>query len=74
MTKLYDYLDESYSLSNFKAEITRLAQALALKTGNPKKQILLNGLIGVMLGAYCLNNKKVMELTKEFVSSYIKLL
>ena len=74
MNRLYDYLDESYSQSNFKAEITRLAQALALKTGNPKKQVLLNGLIGVLLGAYSLNDKRVMELTKEFVSSYIKLL
>ena len=74
MNRLYDYLDESYSQSNFKAEITRLAQALALKTGNPRKQVLLNGLIGVLLGAYSLNDKRVMELTKEFVNSYIKLL
>jgi len=74
MNRLYDYLDESYSQSNFKAEITRLAQALALKTGNPRKQVLLNGLIGVLLGAYSMNDRKVMALTKEFVGSYIKLL
>ena len=74
MNRLYDYLDESYSQSNFKAEITRLAQALALKTGNPRKQVLLNGLIGVMLGAYSMNDRKVMGLTKEFIDSCIKLL
>lgn len=74
MTKLMEYLEESYSLNNFKAEITRLAQALALKTSNSRKQVLLNGLIGVLLGAYCLNDKRIMELTKEFVSSCIKLL
>ena len=74
MAKLAEYLDESYSHSNFKAEITRLAQALALKTGNPKKQVLLNGLIGVLLGAYSLNDRRVMELTKEFASRFIKLL
>jgi hypothetical protein len=74
MNRLYDYLDESYSLGNFKTEINRLAQALALKTSNPRKQVLLNGLIGVMLGVYSLNDKKLMELTKEFIDRYIKLL
>lgn len=74
MNRLSEYLDESYSFSNFKTEINRLAQALAMKSGNPKKQILINGLIGVLLGAYCLNDKKLMELTREFASKYIELL
>lgn len=74
MVNLEKYLDEGYSLSNMKTEITRLAQALAMKTGNPKKQVILNGLIGILLGVYSLNDKKVMELTREVVSKYIKLL
>ena len=74
MNRLSNYLEESYSVSNFKTEINRLAQALAMKTANPRKQVLINGLIGVLLGVYCLNDRKVMELTREVIGRYIDLL
>jgi hypothetical protein len=74
MGKLSEYLEESYSVNNFKGEISRLAQALAMKSGNPRKQVLINGLIGLLLGVYCLNDKKIMELTREILGKYIELL
>jgi hypothetical protein len=73
MRSLAEYLNESYSVNNFKTEINRLAQALSVRS-NPRKQVLINGLIGVILGAYCLNDKKITELTGEFISKYLKLL
>ncbi|GHV55198.1 hypothetical protein FACS1894206_09340 [Deltaproteobacteria bacterium] len=74
MSKFSEYLNESYSVNNLKTEITRLTQALALKTGNPKKQVILNGLIGVMLGVYSLNDKRITELTKEYIEQCMDLL
>jgi hypothetical protein len=73
MSKLAEYLNESYSVNNFKTEITRLSHALVMRF-NPRKQVLINGLIGVVIGAYSLNDKKIMELTKEFIDKYVELL
>jgi hypothetical protein len=73
MRNLAEYLNESYSVNNFKTEINRLAQSLSIRF-NTRKQVLINGLIGVMLGAYCLNDKRITELTGEFISKYLELL
>lgn len=51
-----------------------MAQALASRTGDSRKQVILNGLIGIMVGANALKNRRVTEMTREFVSSFIKLL
>ena len=38
------------------------------------KQVLVNGLVGVVLGANSLNDRKITELTCEFIEKYLKLL
>ena len=38
------------------------------------KQVLVNGLVGVVIGANSLNDRKVTELTCEFIEKYLKLL
>jgi hypothetical protein len=41
---------------------------------NPQKQVLINGLIGIVLGAYCLNNEALIDLVDEYMDKYVKLL
>ena len=54
-------------------EYLRLVLSL-LQRCPPNKQVLVNGLVGVVLGANSLNDRKVTELTCEFIEKYLKLL
>ena len=54
-------------------EYLRLVQSLSLRCP-PNKQVLVNGLVGVVLGANYLNDRRVTELTCEFVEKILKLL
>ena len=54
-------------------EYLRLVQSLSLRCP-PNKQVLVNGLVGVILGAKSLNDRRVTELTVEFIEKYLKLL
>ena len=54
-------------------EYLRLVQSLSLRCP-PNKQVLVNGLVGVILGAKSMNEKKVTELTCEFIEKCLKLL
>ena len=73
MERLREYLQEIKSVNDFKGAITHLCQSMVIRT-HPKKQVLLNGLIGVVLGAYSLSDKKVIALTNEFINRYSELL
>ena len=54
-------------------ECLRLVQSLSMRCP-PNKQILVNGLIGVALGANHLNDRKLNELVREFIENCLKLL
>ena len=52
-----------------------LRQVQSLMTRCPSnKQVLVNGLVGVVLGANSLNDRKITELTSEFIEKCLKLL
>lgn len=73
MKKLADFLQEEVNLGNYKTAMSHLAKALVLGY-NPKRQVLIIGLISIILGAYSLNDKRVMELTNETIKNYLNLL
>ena len=73
MERLREYLQEIKSVNDFKGAINHLCQSMVIRT-HPRKQVLLNGLIGVVLGAYTLNDKKVIDLTNKFINRYLELL
>jgi len=54
-------------------EYLRLMMSLMQRCPS-NKQILVNGLVGVVLGANYLNDRKVTELTCEYIEKYLKLL
>ena len=54
-------------------EYLRLVQSMSQRCP-PTKQVLVNGLVGVVLGANSLNNRRVTELTCEFIEKLLKLL
>ena len=54
-------------------EYLRLVQSLSQRCP-PNKQVLVNGLVGVALGANYLNARRVTELTCEFIENMLKLL
>ena len=66
-------LDETSNTNSFRANFNRLSRLLVTKT-YPRKQVLINGLIGVALGAYSLNDKRITQLTDEIVEKYLDLL
>ena len=61
------------SVNDFHGAISHLCRSIVVRT-HPRKQVLLNGLIGVVLGAYSLNDKRITELTNEMVNRYLELL
>jgi len=73
METLREYLMEVKGVNDFKGAINHLCRSLVIRT-HPKKQVLLNGLIGVVLGAYSMNDKKITDLTNEMVNRYSELL
>ena len=73
MRTLREYLLEIKNVDDYKGAINHLCRSIVIRT-HPKKQVLLNGLIGVVLGAYSLNDKKILELTYEMVNRYSELL
>jgi len=73
METLRDYLLEVKGVNDFKGSINHLCRSLVIRT-HPRKQVLINGLIGVVLGAYSMNDKKITELTNEMVNRYSELL
>ena len=73
MESLREYLQEIRSVENFKGAINHLCQSIVIRT-HPRKQVLLNGLIGVVLGAYSMNDKKITDLTNEMVNRFSELL
>jgi len=54
-------------------EYLRLVQSLSLRCP-PNRQVLVNGLVGVVLGAKSLNERRITELTCEFIEKMMKLL
>ena len=66
MERLKEYLQEVKGVNDFKGAINLLCRSMVVRT-HPKKQVLLNGLIGVVIGAYSLNDRKITELTNEIV-------
>ena len=54
-------------------ECLRLVQSLVQRCP-PNKQVLVNGLVGVVLGAKNLNDRRISELTCEFIEKLLKLL
>jgi len=72
MDRLREYLQEIKSVNDYKGAINHLCQSMVIRT-HPKKQVLLNGLIGIVLGAYSLNDKKITALTNEMVNRYSEL-
>ena len=64
---------EVKSVNDYKGAIDHLCRSIVVRT-HPRKQVLLNGLIGVVLGAYSLNDKRITELTNEMVNRYSELL
>ena len=73
MGNFREYLLEIKSVNDFKGAIDHLCRSIVIRT-HPRKQVLLNGLMGVVLGAYMLNDKKVLEMTYEMVNRYAELL
>ena len=73
METLREYLLEVKGVNDFKGSITHLCRSLMMRT-HPKKQVLINGLIGVVLGAYSLNDRKITDLTNEMIDRYSELL
>ena len=73
MGSVREYLQEIKEVSDFKGAINHLCRSIVIRT-HPRKQVLLNGLIGVVLGAYSLNDKKITDLTNEMVNRYSELL
>jgi len=73
MGNFREYLLEIKSVNDFKGAVDHLCRSIVIRT-HPRKQVLLNGLMGVVLGAYMLNDKKVLELTYEMVNRYAELL
>ena len=73
MESLREYLQEIKGVNDFKGAIDHLCRSIVVRT-HPRKQVLLNGLIGVVLGAYMLNDKQVIALTNEMVNRYSALL
>ena len=66
-------MEEKDNTSSFRTNIVHLTRLLS-KRAHPRKQILINGLIGVALGAYSLNDKKITDLTNEMIGRYSELL
>lgn len=73
MERFKEYLQEVQGVNNYKSAIDHLCRSIVVRT-HPRKQVLLNGLIGVVLGAYSLNDKKVIDLTREMIDRYTELL
>ena len=73
METLREYLLEVKGVNDYKSALNHLCRSMVIRT-HPKKQVLLNGLIGVVLGAYSLNDKKITDLTNEMINRYSELL
>jgi hypothetical protein len=73
METLREYLMEVKGVNDFKGSINHLCRSLVIRT-HPRKQVLINGLIGVVLGAYSMNDRKITELTNEMVNRCSELL
>ena len=73
MKQFADFLQEEANLNHYKTAISHLAKVLVIGA-NPKRQVLINGLIALVLGAYSLNSKKISELTTDTIRNYLKLL
>ena len=73
METLREYLLEVKGVNDFKGSINHLCRSIVMRT-NPKKQVLLNGLIGVVLGAYSMKDKRITALTHEMIDRYTELL
>ena len=73
METLREYLLEAKGLNDFNGSINHLARSLVMRT-HPRKQVILNGLIGVALGAYSMNDKRITALTHETIDRYSELL
>ena len=55
------------------SECLRLVQSLSVRCP-PTRQVLVSGLVIVALGANSLNDRKITELTCDFIENYLKLL
>ena len=73
MERFMEYLQEAKSVNDFKGAISHLCRSMVIRT-HPRKQVLINGLIGVVLGAYSLNDKRITDLTNEMVNRYSEFL
>lgn len=73
MESFREYLQEVKGVNDYKSALSHLCRSMVIRT-HPRKQVLLNGLIGVVLGAYSLNDKKITDLTNEMVDRYSELL
>ena len=68
---LTQYLRNTYGVHLTTADFTRLANPLynKLKLGSDK-EILLQGLIGLVFGSYILHDTKLMKLADETIKKY----
>jgi len=73
METLREYLLEIKGVNDFKSALNHLSRSLVMRT-HPRKQVIINGLIAVVLGAYSMNDKKITALTHEMIDRYTELL
>lgn len=73
MEQFERYLDEKIQTQTHKAMMSDLSKAV-INNSNPRKQMILLGLMCIVLGVHALNDKKTTELTRETLKSYSNLL